>query len=153
MARKLDRKAFRQQLAEYIASLRQTIETECLDFDVDPVACAVRKRCTENPASGYDFFVSTYFPHYIRHASRSQLHDYLFERLSTRSVKRRYWLSRRTRKTTTYLCAVSTVSARKPARLAATASGSSLTVQPVRRQHDLHHLKTRGLCPLRRAFQ
>lgn len=81
MARKLDRKAFRQQLAEYIASLRQTIETECLDFDVDPVACAVRKRCTEDPASGYDFFVSTYFPHYIRHASRSQLHDYLFERL------------------------------------------------------------------------
>ncbi|HIA1614852.1 TPA: phage terminase large subunit [Salmonella enterica] len=81
MARKLDRKAFRQQLAEYIASLRQTIETECLDFDVDPAACAARKRCTEDPASGYDFFVSTYFPHYIRHASRSQLHDYLFERL------------------------------------------------------------------------
>ncbi|HAD5967757.1 TPA_asm: hypothetical protein G1Q02_13030 [Salmonella enterica subsp. enterica serovar Typhimurium] len=81
MARKLDRKAFRQQLAEYIASLRQTIETECLDFDVDPVACATRKRCTEDPASGYDFFVSTYFPHYIRHASRSQLHNYLFERL------------------------------------------------------------------------
>ncbi|HGG6752533.1 TPA: phage terminase large subunit [Salmonella enterica subsp. enterica serovar Java] len=81
MARKLDRKAFRQQLAEYIASLRQTIETECLDFDVDPAACAARKRCTEDPVSGYDFFVSTYFPHYIRHASRSQLHDYLFERL------------------------------------------------------------------------
>ncbi|EGG3068909.1 phage terminase large subunit [Salmonella enterica] len=81
MARKLDRKAFRQQLAEYIASLRQTIETECLDFDVDPVACATRKRCTEDPASGYDFFVATYFPHYIRHASRSQLHNYLFERL------------------------------------------------------------------------
>lgn len=81
MARKLDRKAFRQQLAEYIASLRQTIETECLDFDVDPAACAARKRCTEDPVSGYDFFVSTYFPHYIRHASRSQLHNYLFERL------------------------------------------------------------------------
>ncbi|EBH8951230.1 phage terminase large subunit [Salmonella enterica] len=81
VAKKLDRKAFRQQLAEYIASLRQTIETECLDFDVDPAACAERKRCTEDPASGYDFFVSTYFPHYIRHASRSQLHNYLFERL------------------------------------------------------------------------
>lgn len=81
MAKKLDRKAFRQQLAEYIASLRQTIETECLDFDVDPAACAERKRCTEDPASGYDFFVSTYFPHYIRHTSRSQLHNYLFERL------------------------------------------------------------------------
>lgn len=81
MAKKLDRKAFRQQLAEYIASLRQTIETECLDFDVDPAACAERKRCTEDPANGYDFFVSTYFPHYIRHASRSQLHNYLFERL------------------------------------------------------------------------
>ncbi|EOH1157910.1 hypothetical protein ACLN29_004652, partial [Salmonella enterica subsp. enterica serovar Kiambu] len=81
VAKKLDRKAFRQQLAEYIASLRQTIETECLDFDVDPAACAERKRCTEDPANGYDFFVSTYFPHYIRHASRSQLHNYLFERL------------------------------------------------------------------------
>lgn len=81
MAKKLDRKAFRQQLAEYIASLRQTIETECLDFDVDPAACAARKRSTEDPASGYNFFVSTYFPHYIRHASRSQLHNYLFERL------------------------------------------------------------------------
>lgn len=81
MAKKLDRKAFRQQLAEYIASLRQAIETECLDFDVDPAACAERKRCTEDPVSGYDFFVSTYFPHYIRHASRSQLHNYLFERL------------------------------------------------------------------------
>ncbi|EDT7807114.1 phage terminase large subunit [Salmonella enterica subsp. enterica serovar Oranienburg] len=81
VAKKLDRKAFRQQLAEYIASLRQAIETECLDFDVDPAACAERKRCTEDPVSGYDFFVSTYFPHYIRHASRSQLHNYLFERL------------------------------------------------------------------------
>ncbi|EAQ0809750.1 hypothetical protein PAA43_004780, partial [Salmonella enterica] len=80
MAKKFDRRAFREQLAEYIASLRQTIEAECLDFDVDPAAREARRRQVCDPLTGYDFFTNTYFPHYIRNPARSQLHNYLFSR-------------------------------------------------------------------------
>lgn len=81
MAKKFDRRAFREQMAEYIASLRQTIEAECLDFDVDPAAREARRRQVCDPLTGYDFFTNTYFPHYIRNPARSQLHNYLFSRL------------------------------------------------------------------------
>lgn len=72
---------FRKQLAEYVASLRQTIESECGDFPADNAARATRQAQAMDSKTGYDFFVKTYFPHYIRNPQRSKLHEYLFSRL------------------------------------------------------------------------
>lgn len=79
--RKITTKEFRQTLAEYVANLRQTIEAECLGFETDDEAKARRVAAVNDPVTGYDFFVSTYFPHYIRNTAKSELHKYLFKRL------------------------------------------------------------------------
>ncbi|QRQ81834.1 Mu transposase C-terminal domain-containing protein [Paralysiella testudinis] len=38
-------------------------------------------KAAEVAVGGYEYFVSTYFPHYIRSAEKSELHRYLFKRL------------------------------------------------------------------------
>lgn len=81
MSKKFSRKEFKASLQEYIAELRQTIEAECLGFDADPAAADTRRLQVSDADDGYSFFVETYFPHYVRHHSRSRLHDYLFSRL------------------------------------------------------------------------
>ncbi|EPE3084883.1 hypothetical protein ACSHFC_003976, partial [Morganella morganii] len=81
MSKKVSLKEFKASLQEYIAGLRQTIEAECLGFDADPAAADARRLQVSDADDGYSFFVETYFPHYVRHHSRSQLHDYLFSRL------------------------------------------------------------------------
>ncbi|EPF8142525.1 phage terminase large subunit, partial [Providencia rettgeri] len=81
MAKKVSLKAFKASLQDYITELRQTIEAECLGFDADPEAAEARRSQVADAENGYSFFVETYFPHYVRHHSRSQLHDYLFSRL------------------------------------------------------------------------
>lgn len=79
--RKKSLREFQQELAEYIASVRQTIEAECLGFAVDPVATKARQAAVADPVTGYDFFVQTYFPHYVRNPAKSELHKFLFQRL------------------------------------------------------------------------
>lgn len=79
--RKKTLKEFQQELAEYIASIRQTIEAECLGFSADPLAAAERRTAVADPVTGYEYFVDNYFPHYVRHTSRSELHKHLFKRL------------------------------------------------------------------------
>lgn len=81
MAKKVSLKAFKASLQDYINELRQTIEAECLGFDADPEAAEARRAQVADAENGYSFFVETYFPHYVRYHSRSQLHDYLFSRL------------------------------------------------------------------------
>lgn len=81
MAKKVSLKEFKASLQGYITELRQTIEAECLGFDADPEAAQARRHQVNDAVNGYSFFVETYFPHYVRHHSRSQLHDYLFSRL------------------------------------------------------------------------
>jgi predicted phage terminase large subunit-like protein len=81
MAKKFSIKDFRASLQDYITSLRQTIEAECLGFEADAKAADARRQQVEDAAEGYSFFVQTYFPHYVRHPARSQLHNYLFTRL------------------------------------------------------------------------
>ncbi|WP_140918190.1 phage terminase large subunit [Limnobaculum xujianqingii] len=78
---KISLKEFRESLQEYIASLRQTIEAECIGFDTDVRASAERRARVIDKENGFAFFVQTYFPHYIRHDSQSELHRYLFKRL------------------------------------------------------------------------
>lgn len=79
--RKKTLKEFQQELAEYIASVRQTIEAECDGFSTDPAAKAARLAAVADPVTGYEYFVDNYFPHYVRHTARSELHKHLFKRL------------------------------------------------------------------------
>jgi predicted phage terminase large subunit-like protein len=79
--RKISHKEFQKELQEYIANLRQTIEAECDGFTVDPKAKEERLAAVADPVTGYDLFVQTYFPHYVRNPAKSELHKYLFKRL------------------------------------------------------------------------
>ncbi|MFX2607055.1 phage terminase large subunit [Enterobacter mori] len=79
--RKLSLKQFQQQLQEFVASLRQTIEAECLGFSVNPLESANRRLACIHPETGFEYFCETYFPHYIRNEHRSELHKFLFKRL------------------------------------------------------------------------
>ena len=81
MAKKFSSRDFDKGLAEFAASLRRTIEAECAGVDPSAGAIKARRAQVDDPLTGYSYFVETYFPHYVRHKARSQLHDYLFSRL------------------------------------------------------------------------
>ena len=74
-------KEFLKSLAEYAAQLRQTIEAEADGFDASPAAIAERRAKVLDPVNGYEYFVNTYFPHYVRSPEKSELHEFLFSRL------------------------------------------------------------------------
>lgn len=74
-------KDFLKNLATLAANLRQVIEAEVSGFDASPKAAAARRAKVFDPIGGYEYFVNTYFPHYIRSAEKSDLHKYLFQRL------------------------------------------------------------------------
>ncbi len=74
-------KEFSKELAQIADQFRRTIEAEVDGFDPSPSAIAERRRQVFEPVTGYDYFVNTYFPHYVRSKSKSQLHEYLFDRL------------------------------------------------------------------------
>ncbi|EHD21543.1 MULTISPECIES: phage terminase large subunit [Brenneria] len=78
---KLTAKDFAKELEELAATLRRTIEAECVGFDPSPAAVAERRAQVNNPVTGYEYFVGQYFPHYVRHADKSELHKHLFVRL------------------------------------------------------------------------
>ena len=74
-------KEFLKSLAEYAAQLRQTIEAEADGFDASPAAIAERRAKVLDPVNGYEYFVNTYFPHYVRSSEKSELHEFLFSHL------------------------------------------------------------------------
>ena len=74
-------KEFLKSLAEYAAQLRQIIEAEADGFDASPSAIAERRAKVLDPVHGYEYFVNTYFPHYVRSSEKSELHEFLFSRL------------------------------------------------------------------------
>ena len=74
-------KEFQKNLAEIAANLRRMIEAEVVGFDPEPAAVAERRAKVFDPVHGYEFFVNTYFPHYIKSPERSELHRYLYTRL------------------------------------------------------------------------
>ena len=75
---RLSAKAAADDLAAFAAQLRQRIEAEVSGFSPDPKARAERRKRAD---ADYDFFVTTYFPHYVRSKHKSELHKYLFKRL------------------------------------------------------------------------
>ncbi|ELC5001922.1 phage terminase large subunit [Salmonella enterica] len=78
---KLSRKEFLAELAELSASLRRTIEAEDVGFDPSPAAIAGRREAVADPVTGFEYFTQHYFPHYVRHTAKSELHKYLYTRL------------------------------------------------------------------------
>ena len=76
--KRLSPKAAINDLVEFAAQLRQRIEAEVSGFSPDPVERAKR---IARAMDDFDFFVNTYFPHYIRSPHKSELHKYLFTRL------------------------------------------------------------------------
>ncbi|MFP4732906.1 hypothetical protein ABWH53_08105, partial [Pasteurella multocida] len=74
-------KEFLKELDAYHDSLRQKLEAAFDGWDDSPEAVLSRRTKVLDPASGFDFFVNNYFPHYVRSASRSALHHFLFEQL------------------------------------------------------------------------
>jgi predicted phage terminase large subunit-like protein len=81
MAKKFSIREFKKNLAELAISLQRTIEAECVGFDTDPAAVAERRAKVFDLETGFEYFVSNYFPHYVRHPEKSQLHEYLYDRL------------------------------------------------------------------------
>ncbi|CFQ99172.1 hypothetical protein CBW58_05830 [Yersinia frederiksenii] len=81
MVKKFTARDFASELADLAASLRRTIEAEDVGFDPSAVAVAVRHKQVKDPVTGYEFFIENYFPHYVRHKDKSELHKYLFSRL------------------------------------------------------------------------
>ena len=75
------KKSFLAELAQLAAGYRRQIEAEVDGFDPDPARRLERRQRALDPVAGYGFFVATYFPHYVRHPDRSELHRYLFSRL------------------------------------------------------------------------
>ena len=58
-------KDFLKSLSALAANLRQVIEAEVAGFDPSPRAVAARREKVLDPVGGYEYFVNTYFPHYI----------------------------------------------------------------------------------------
>ena len=72
------RKSFLADLANLAATLRTRIEAEVTGFDPDPAQCQKRRK---QAWDDFEFFIGTYFPHYVRSPHKSELHRYLFARL------------------------------------------------------------------------
>lgn len=76
----MKKKEFLDTLKSLADTFRKKIEAEVDGFSSNAKNQAERiKKVMAD--DGFEFFVQTYFPHYVRHPSKSQLHNYLFTRL------------------------------------------------------------------------
>ncbi|WP_211452590.1 phage terminase large subunit [Collimonas antrihumi] len=73
----LSSKQFIAELAAFAEEQRNLIETACAAFPVDAAARDVRVSRVQN---SFQFFVQTYFPHYIK-AEPSVFHQWVFDQL------------------------------------------------------------------------
>lgn len=74
-------KDFTERLKDIARALQADIDAHCNDWDNSPDAIKARVAQVNDPLTGFEYFVSNYFPHYLRNPSQSQLHKYLFARL------------------------------------------------------------------------
>ncbi|MFX2611930.1 hypothetical protein [Enterobacter mori] len=56
------RKLSLKQFQEFVASLRQTIEAECLGFSVNPLESANRRLACIHSVTGFEYFLCNVFP-------------------------------------------------------------------------------------------
>ena len=76
----LSQKEFRDKFAEMVAEFTQYIELSVEAFPADPVAKAERLRRVKDPKTGYEYFLKTYLPHYIK-GEDSLFHQHIFARV------------------------------------------------------------------------
>ncbi len=76
----MKKKEFLAQLKNLYQTIKQKIEAEVDGFSSDSAA-VIERRNKVMADNGFDYFVQTYFPHYVKHPAKSQLHEYLFTRL------------------------------------------------------------------------
>lgn len=74
-------KEFADRLKDIARALQADIDAHCNDWDNDPAAIAERVEKVNDKVTGFEYFVTHYFPHYLRNPSQSHLHKYLFARL------------------------------------------------------------------------
>lgn len=74
-------KEFLDSLKSIAQDLQADIEAHTHAWDNSQKAIEDRRAKVFDAASGFEYFVMNYFPHYLRHDSQSQLHEYLFDRL------------------------------------------------------------------------
>lgn len=79
--KKLNEKEFIKELAIFADELRLFVEAEVDGFSIKAADVAARVAAVNDPVTGFEFFVNNYFPYYIQHSSKSELHEYLFRRL------------------------------------------------------------------------
>lgn len=74
-------KDFIERLKDISRELQADIDAHCNGWDNDPAAVKLRVTAVNDKVTGFEYFVSNYFPHYLRNPSQSHLHKYLFARL------------------------------------------------------------------------
>lgn len=73
-------KDFRANLADAVQAFVRHIELSVEAFDPDPAAKAERLRRVADPDGGYQYFMETYLPHYVR-GEHSLFHQHIFQRV------------------------------------------------------------------------
>lgn len=76
----LSQKDFRAKIAEMASEFARHIELNVEAFAPDPAAKAERLRRAAEPEGGYQFFMETYLPHYVR-GEHSLFHRHIFARV------------------------------------------------------------------------
>lgn len=74
-------KEFELELEKLRTTLQRNIEAAFEGWDDKPDAIVARRQQVLDKATGFEFFVQQYFPHYVRSQHKSQLHEYLFKNL------------------------------------------------------------------------
>ena len=75
----ISQKDFRKKLAEMASDFAREIELSVESFDPDPAAKEERLRRVRDPETGYQYFMETYLPHYVR-GDHSLFHQHIFQR-------------------------------------------------------------------------
>lgn len=74
-------KELRKSLEAIRADLQKFIEASNEGWSDKAEDILSRRESVFDPQNGFEYFVSHYFPHYVRSPHKSQLHHYLFKRL------------------------------------------------------------------------
>ncbi len=79
---------FRSAITKKTSNIRNSLDAQASGWDVSQRAIDERVKKVSDAVTGFDFFINTYFPHFIRNPHRSKLHEYLFTELPKVTVSK-----------------------------------------------------------------